>query len=293
MRLRKLGIAVVGVALAAVSGVAMAAPKSLADYPLRVHIYNTHWGYGGESAFIEDYSGYHGHGRANLTDGPDTRGMEYTFECDSHFMTSDPGESYPAKWKKQGQELEMLMTVIGTDKMRTCHLKVTLKDFVYERRNGKLETVSIAENKQRVVEAAAREVALAPVDKDPSHYPMKLSILDLDWSGKIAGMHHGSGHGNLQTPEGLSAVDMALACPATIHVTPEGRFYHARWTKPGSELEILLHKTGEPDAAATCEVKTSLHTDVYVLQSAGVLKTVSREKFKSMQTADAKEPPAM
>jgi len=115
----------------------------------------------------------------------------------------------------------------------------------------------------------------------------------VDWSGTTNGMHHGSGQGNLIAGSQVSAVDMALACPATIHTTAEGRYYHARWIKEGSEMQILLHKAGDPTAAATCNVKASLHTDAYVLESAGVLKAVSQDKYRSLQTpekAEQKEP---
>ena len=36
---------------------------------------------------------FHGYGKANLVDGVNTNGMVYTFDCQLHFMKSDPGEA--------------------------------------------------------------------------------------------------------------------------------------------------------------------------------------------------------
>jgi len=295
MRLRNVGFIVLGLLVPATAAPAFAAPKNPADYPLRVHIYRTHWSTGTEGPYIYEYynAGYHGYGRANLTDGPQTNAMEYTFECDTHFLKSDTGETYPARWKKPGHSIEMLISTIGSDKMQSCQLKVTLKDTVYYKRNGELISLTQAEYKARQADGAAREAAVKDVDADVSHYPMSLTLLTVDWSGTTNGMHHGSGQGNLIAGSQVSAVDMALACPATIHTTAEGRYYHARWIKEGSEMQILLHKAGDPTAAATCNVKASLHTDAYVLESAGVLKAVSQDKYRSLQTpekAEQKEP---
>ena len=295
MRLRNVGFIVLGLLVPALAAPAFAAPKDPADYPLRVHIYRTHWSTGSEGPYIYEFynAGYHGYGRANLTDGPQTNAMEYTFECDTHFLKSDNGETYLARWKKPGHSIEMLVSTIGSDKVKTCQLKVTLKDTVYHKVNGEIISLTQEQYKAREADGAAREAAVNAVDADVSHYPMKLTLLSLDWSGRVNGMHHGSAQGNLIAGSQVSAVDMALACPTTIHTTAEGRFYHARWIKQGSEMSILLHQPGDPSAAATCDVKASLHSDVYVLESAGVLKTVSQDKYKSLQppeTAEQKEP---
>jgi len=295
MRLRNISFIVLGLLVPALAAPAFAAPKNPADYPLRVHIYRTHWSTGTDGPYIYEYfnTGYHGYGRANLIDGAETNAMEYSFECDSHFLKSDTDEAYMARWKKPGQSIEMLVSTIGSEKVKSCVLKVTLKDTVYHKVNGEIISLTQEQYKARQADGVAREAAVSDVDADVSHYPMKLTLLSLDWSGRVNGMHHGSGQGNLIAGSQVSAVDMALACPTTIHTTAEGRFYHARWIKEGSEMSILLHQAGDPSVAATCNVKASLHGDVYVLESAGVLKAVSQDKYKSLQVpekAEQKEP---
>src|SRR6185312_1110460 len=291
MRLRNVGFIVFGLLVAAQAAPSFASPKNPADYPLRVHIYRTHWSTGSEGPYIYEFynAGYHGYGRANLTDGAQTNAMEYTFECDTHFLKSDNGETYLARWKKPGHSIEMLVGTIGSDKMKSCQLKVTLKDTVYHKLNGEIISLTQEQYKAREADGAAREAAVNDVDADVSHYPMKLTLLSLDWGDRVNGMHHGSAQGNLIAGSQVSAVDMALACPTVIHTTAEGRFYPARWIKQGSELSILLHQAGDPGVVATCNVKASLHSDVYVLESAGVLKAVSQEKYKALQPAESVE----
>jgi hypothetical protein len=261
---------------------AHAAPK-LADYPLRVRIFQNHWN-------GSDWNGYRGFGRANLIDGDQTNAMEYTFLCEDHFTASDPGEGYPAKWKKQGQELEMLLGIIGTDKVHKCTMKTTLKDFVFVRRAGVLGTITQAEFKDRQAKFAQRAAALAPADANNSHYPLHLSILNLNWGNTVAGLHSGMGQGNLTTPAGVSAVDFSLSCPVSIDVNPIGRYYLGRWQAEGSRMSLLLHKLGDPTAAATCDLKTIVHTDVYVRRSTGDLQAVSQAQYKDMEKTETTAP---
>jgi hypothetical protein len=274
---------VLGLLVAAVAAPAFAAPNP-ADYPLRVHIFTTSW-----NGSI--YNGYHGFGRANLTDGADTHAMEYTFECNEHFMISDSGEASAAKWKKPGQAIEMLVGEIGSNKLHTCQLKVEMKDTVYARRNGLLEVLSQEDYKAREANREQHNAAIAPVDADPAHYPLQLAVLDMDWGEAMGGIVRGSGHANVRSGSEISSMDFVAECPVKFKATPDGRYFYAKWTREGSDMQILMHKLGDPTQAATCNLKTSVHTDVYVMQSAGVLKAVSQEKYKTMQTNDARAVP--
>ncbi len=254
------------------------ASKNVNDYPLHVHIFQVHWSGGG-------YWGYRGFGRGNLIDGADVHAIEYSFECNEHPMTSDGPEDYAAKWKKQGERVELLMGEIGSQKTHTCELKVTLKPYVFERRNGLLVTVSDDEYKREIAAREARQADLAPVDHDPAHYPLKLTILNLNWSERVAGLHSGMGQGNLQTDKGVSAVDFTIECPVNIATNPDGRYYHAQWETEGERMNLLLHNINDPSLAAVCHLKTIVHNDVYVRQSSGVLKAVSQDAYKQMGQA--------
>jgi hypothetical protein len=128
---------------------ASSAAPNPADYPLRVHIYrmNEHeHRHNGIVDFVD------GEGRANLFENGVAKGVDFSFSCYDRFMTSSGGETYPAKWKKPGQSLVILMHKIGTNSAASCELKVDVKDFAYYAHNGALSTEPIAAFKQWMTE---------------------------------------------------------------------------------------------------------------------------------------------
>jgi hypothetical protein len=114
-----------------------AGDRSLADYPLRVHIFQvtqrSH--YYRESMDFAD-----GEGRANLFENGEARGFDFNFRCGTRLMTSPGYETYAARWKKPGKELALLLPVMGRPgSASSCELKVELKPGAYYRHNGALE----------------------------------------------------------------------------------------------------------------------------------------------------------
>jgi hypothetical protein len=117
--------------------VSLLAKKSISDFNLRLHIYETHWNHNGW--------GYHAFGRANLFDEQGVpHGVEFTYDCGDHLMGSSGNEAYPAKWKKQGQSVDVVFGEIGSnaDSFHDCEFKISEKSFVYYRSRGVLETES-------------------------------------------------------------------------------------------------------------------------------------------------------
>jgi hypothetical protein len=148
---------------------ALVAKRSLSDYQLRLHIYQTNWSHNGY--------GYHGFGRANLFDEHGVpHGVEFTYDCEDHLMGSNSNEAYPAKWKKPGQALEVIFGEIGQkpDEFHACDFKVAVKSFVFYRHNGELDTGTAQEfmvnhsNQAPPVGAAAP--ADVPVSANPRSY---------------------------------------------------------------------------------------------------------------------------
>lgn len=114
------------------------AKRELADYPLRLRILGSNWNHNGY--------GYHAFGRANLFDDHGTpRAVEFTYDCADHLMASSGTESYPAKWKKPGQTLEVIFGQIGDkpNSFHSCEFKVAEKNFVFFRHNGEVGTESV------------------------------------------------------------------------------------------------------------------------------------------------------
>ncbi len=123
---------------------AFAGNRDPANYPLRVHIFqfNSHSHYyrpgGNPYGTLEDVDG---EGRANLFENSDPHGFDFSYRCEQRLMVSDGYETYLARWKKPGRELEVLLPVPGgkPGAMSSCDLQVTLKpDSVYVRHNGLL-----------------------------------------------------------------------------------------------------------------------------------------------------------
>ena len=116
-----------------------------ADYPLRIHIYRRN-----ETTFYRNRQTEEakGEGRANLFEGGEPKGVDFQFECDTKLQTSSGYETFPAKWKKPGQELVILQPQFGKNGYDTCRLKVMVKDFVYVTRNGNLNSEPISVFKQ-------------------------------------------------------------------------------------------------------------------------------------------------
>jgi hypothetical protein len=115
---------------------AVAGGRNLADYPLRVHVYEvrgvSHY-QSGSLNFVD------GEGRANLFENGGVRGFDFGYRCSERFHSSMGYETYPARWRKPGKELELLFPEMGKPgTMNSCDLKVDVKDGAYFKHNGLL-----------------------------------------------------------------------------------------------------------------------------------------------------------
>jgi hypothetical protein len=121
------------------STAALAGGHNAADYPLRVHVFqfNSHSHYYNNPRVLDFVDG---EGRANLYENGEPRGFDFSYRCGERLMVSPGFETYMARWKKPGKELEILEPQFGkpgaTD---SCELKVDMKDTVYYRHNGGLD----------------------------------------------------------------------------------------------------------------------------------------------------------
>lgn len=142
--------------LASIAPALPAESHNPADYPLRVHIYRRN-----ETTFYRNRQAEEakGEGRANLFEDGEPKGLDFQFECDTKLQTSSGFETFPAKWKKPGQELVILQPQFGKSGYDTCRLKVMVKDFVYVARNGNLMSEP----------AEAFKQWMAKHDYDPEH----------------------------------------------------------------------------------------------------------------------------
>jgi hypothetical protein len=124
----------------------LAESKNPADYPLRLHIFSRN-----ETTFYHNRNAEEskGEGRANLFENSEPRGIDFSFECSEKLKPSFGYETYPARWKKPGQELIVLLPVFGKNNAYfTCNLKTQVKDYAYMARDGKMASEPSTEFKE-------------------------------------------------------------------------------------------------------------------------------------------------
>lgn len=115
-----------------------AASRNPADYPLRIHIFGR-----SQTTFysMRSVDESKGEGRANLFENSEARGLDFNYSCSDKLKASFGYETYPAKWKKPGRELTVLLPVFGkSNAYWTCDLQTDVKDFAYATRNGRMNS---------------------------------------------------------------------------------------------------------------------------------------------------------
>jgi hypothetical protein len=145
--------------------------KNMADYTLRIRIYSKDSTTFYSRRIVEESKG---EGRGNLFDGDDVRGVDFSFACDEKLKASFGYETYPARWKKPGKVLTVLLPQFGkSNTYFTCNLNTDVKDFVYTRHNGRMSSESPDKYK----------AWMAKHDYDPVHgknTPTKLEPADAE-----------------------------------------------------------------------------------------------------------------
>jgi hypothetical protein len=110
--------------------------KNMADYALRLRIFSKDATTFYYSRNVDEQKG---EGRADLFENGVAHGVDFNYSCDEKLKASFGYETYPARWKKPGQVLTVLLPVFGkSNAYFTCNLNVAVKDFAYVRHNGKL-----------------------------------------------------------------------------------------------------------------------------------------------------------
>jgi len=119
-------------AVCALFSTASAGSPNPAEYPLRVHIFAHN---GVSHYYWRSLNTVDGEGRANLYENGEPKGLDFRYHCDNRLMNSAGFETYVAKWKKPGVELQILQTAGGGK----CDLRVDVKpNVVYVRHQGSL-----------------------------------------------------------------------------------------------------------------------------------------------------------
>jgi len=138
-----------GLSAALAATAARAESKNPADYVLRVHVLGRN-----QVTFFQNREADEakGDGRANLFEGGEAHGVDFNYDCDHKLRTSFGYETYPAKWKKPGKELVVLMPIFGqSGQYFTCNFHVDVKNYVYGQQNGSVRQESVEDYKAWMV----------------------------------------------------------------------------------------------------------------------------------------------
>jgi hypothetical protein len=124
---------------------------------MRIHIFSRSQTIFYHREWLDDTQG---EGRANLFEGNDVHGVDFNYNCGRKLRSSFGYETYPARWRKPGRELVVLMPVFGkASAYWTCDLNTDVKDFVYTAHHGHMGAVP----EQKILQWMARH------NYDPVH----------------------------------------------------------------------------------------------------------------------------
>lgn len=121
----------------------LAAPQAQArkaapdEFPLRVHIF----AHNGVSHYRDHMlTSVDGEGRANLYENGMPTAFDFSYLCSGRLVNSIGYETYLARWKKPGREIEVLLPEAGSpDHVDSCKLQVVLKTgMAYYKHDGQL-----------------------------------------------------------------------------------------------------------------------------------------------------------
>ena len=276
------------VALATLGSLAHARVPDPSNYPLRVQIMHADWH---RTAW-----GTTGFGRGNLQQDGEVQGFVITqlLICTDPFLASDGGERYLAKWKAVESKLSIVTHPVGSpNKHSECDLKVTLHSFAFGRSERQLPrwfwTTANGESASRQFPAELQR-ELNPADTDPTHFPLKVFMLSVDWGAKTAVGYSGSGQGNVQDGDQIHAIDFNIACPAKLMPTAEGHYARGAWDGSNTRIVVLTHKTGDPSVTHECKLQATVRADVYVKQPSGSIASVTQAQYAAQAKGQAAQP---
>jgi TonB family protein len=228
------------------------------DYPLRVFLAGTNWS---RKPF-----GISGSGNLNVLDGESFQGFEYRTSCRSMFKPFNGDRAALGKWVEPDAKLEIVLPKIGKpQKLDKCELNTALVNYVYVPKTGGggLTSLTMEQWKELRSTTLALQNAIHPTDINAAHYPLKVELLEMNWTpyesyGLAVRGYSSIGHGNILTRDATTGFDFSAVCPSPLQVSMPGTWYQGRWSLEGSKLQVMSVRIGDRQDLQTCEFKTSL-----------------------------------
>ena len=117
--------------------------------------------------------------------------------------------------------------------------------------------------------------------KDPSEYPLKVHILQQNWSShnNYRNEFKGTGRGNIWEGESIYAFDYSYTCYFRLSRTARNQPYMAKWEKPHLRLALIAPQIGKENKYEGCTLKTTVHEGIYFLGGGGITE-MSQQDYK-------------
>ena len=126
--------------------------------------------------------------------------------------------------------------------------------------------------------------------KEPADYPLKVHILQQNWSSHNLrySEYRAAGRGNIWEGDSVRGFDFTYDCSFGLTRTARNQPYLAKWKKTSVRLEVLAEQIGKSEKFHECELKTTIREGVYIATGTG-LNEMSQEEYKAWK---AKQPAA-
>jgi hypothetical protein len=223
------------------------------EYPLRVQLAET----GSRAGTFQKLSSW-GHGNVL---GPPTEGFDFTSDCDERFAPRPEAEQYfRARWRKQGERLEILIQEFGSSRISRCELKVAMQEQSYE-----LNPAGSA--RLGPIMPIARPAV--PVTEPDPNFPLRVQLWVRTMGSSSQFGSHAEGYGNVlgDTPVGF---DFANTCPVRLSFGRNGGdVFQARWVEKELQLEVLVQEVGTRQKNV-CGMDVGMKTTPYTAPVPGV-----------------------
>lgn len=127
--------------------------------------------------------------------------------------------------------------------------------------------------------------------KDPADYPLKVHILQQEWSSHnvYRSEYRATGRGNIWEGDTIHGFDFSYDCSFGLRRTARNQPYLAKWKKPQFRLALLAAQIGKDGKYQECDVQTTVHDGVYILR-AGTITEMSQQDFNAMRARMASGP---
>ncbi|HKD82170.1 MAG TPA: PEGA domain-containing protein [Candidatus Angelobacter sp.] len=117
--------------------------------------------------------------------------------------------------------------------------------------------------------------------KDPADYPLKVYIIQVAWGSHNLRYeeYKATGRGNVWDGETVHAFDFTYDCGFPVRRTAANQPLPAKWKKSQVRLDVLADKIGTNNKYQECELHTTVHSGVYVVNESSISE-VPQEEFR-------------